>query len=405
MATRESVSRGVAPRYDALPTIRLSGVVERGRAAAVRIGRGVSLCMLFGVIAEIACRVEDRLRFGMPLVSPITSQVDLMVRDGAGIHGRPNARFEKWSLNALGTRGPAATLVKSDSTARVVVVGASETFGLYESPDKEYPRQLEDSLNQLMRNRRCSIRRFEVLNAALPGMSLPTIEQDIRTRIGRFGADMVVYYPSPTGYLDDEPPRPAAPDSSGRASTLPWTGALHSRFLYRLRGQLKELLPDFLATWLRRRETRELLRTKPAGWRFASPPVDRLELYERDLRRVIGTIRRTGATPVLMTHANRFTRQGVPDHGMLVAWEKFYPRAPGDVIVRFDAEANRVTLRVASDSAVPVVDLARVIATTGGNDLFKDFAHFTDLGAGVVAGALVRPVLTTALSGKDCGEE
>jgi len=405
MATRESINTGVAPSYDAVPTMRWGGLVGRGRAAAVQIAWRAALCVMFGVTAEIACRIEDRLRFGMPLFTPITSHVDLMVRDADGIHGRPNARFEKWSMNALGTRGPAAALVKSDSTARVVVVGASETFGLYESPDREYPRQLEDSLNHFIAKRRCPIRRFEVLNAALPGMSLPTIEQDLRTRVARFGADVVVLYSSPVAYLVDEPPRAATPDSSGRVSILPWTGALHSRFFDRLRSQVKELLPDFAATWLRRRDTERQLQSKPAGWRFASPPIDRLEEYESDLRRVIGTIRRSGATPILMTHANRFSVPGAADRGMLVAWEKFYPRAPGNVIVAFDAEARGVTLRVASDSAVPIVDLVHAVARTGANDLFADFAHFTDRGAGVVAGVLLGPVLETALHGKDCGEE
>ena len=405
MATRESITTQVAPSYDALPTMRWSGLVARSRAVAAHIAWGAALCVLFGVTAELACRVEDRLRFGMPLFTPITSQADLMVRDAAGVHGRPNTRFEKWRMNALGTSGPAAALLKPDSTARVVVAGASETFGLYESPDKEYPRQLEDSLNHLIAVRRCPIRRFEVLNAALPGMSLPTIEQDLRNRVRRFGADVIVLYSGPVAYLVDEPPQPATPDSSGRVAALSWTRSLHPRFFDRLRSQLKELLPDFAATWLRRRQTESELRTKPPGWRFATLPLDRLELYESDLRTVIGTIRRSGAIPILTTHANRFMRPSTPDRGMLVAWEKFYPRAPGNVILAFDAAANAITLRVASDSAVPIVDLARIVATTGEKDLFADFAHFTDRGAGVVAGALLRPVLATTLRGKDCGDE
>jgi hypothetical protein len=236
-------------------------------------------------------------------------------------------------------------------------------------------------------------------------MSLPTIEQDLRNRVARFGADVIVLYSSPAAYLVDEPPQPAPPDSSGHVSALSWTGMLHLRFGDRLRGQLKELLPDFAATWLRRRQTERELRTKPPGWRFATPPADRLEQYETDLRKVIGTIRRSGATPVLTTHANRFLRRSTPDGGMLVAWEKFYPRAPGNVILAFEDEGRKITLGVASDSGVPIVDLARTMETTNADNLFADFAHFTDRGAAVVAGALVRPVLAAALHGKGCGEE
>lgn len=400
----ESIQTPVVERYAAPATSRGDARV-RGRGIARRLAGGLALCALFCLTAELTCRLEDWLRFGTPFFTKITSQADLMIRDADGIHGRPNARYQKWSMNALGTRGPAATLAKPDATLRVVLLGASETFGLYESPGKEFARQLEDSLNALLVARGCTRRRFEVLNAALPGMSLPTIEQDLRNRVRRFGADVIVLYPTPAQYLVDEPPQPAAPDSSGRASLLSPRGALHSRVVDRLRAQLKELLPDVVATWLRRRDTEAQLRDKPANWRFASPPADRLALYDADLRQVIGTIRASRATPILMTHANRFMHAGPADRGMLVAWEKFYPRAPGSVIVAFDAEARDVTLRAAADSSVVVADVARQLARARASDVFADFSHFTDAGSAVVASALVSPVLSSALHGPDCGEE
>src|SRR3954469_2044454 len=325
----ESVQAPSVERYRAPAPVRGDGIVDRGRAVALRVVAGVGLTLLFCLTMEPPCRVEDWLRFGMPLLTPITSQADLMIRDADGIHGRPNARYQKWEMNALGTRGPAATLVKSDSTVRVVLVGASETFGLYEAPGKEFARQLEDSLNSVLRARRCAVRRFEVLNAALPGMSLPTIEQDVRNRVRRFGAEVMLPYPPPAQYPVEEPPQPAAPDSSGSGSVSSWRRALHPRIVDRLRSQLKELMPDRIASWLRRRDTQAHLRNRPAGWRFTTPPADRLEFYEADLRKLIGTIRAARATPVLMTHANRFMHPGEVDRGMLVAWEKFYPRAPG----------------------------------------------------------------------------
>lgn len=110
---------------------------------------------------EVAARVEDLLRYGTPLLSPYRSQSDLAMRDALGMHGRPGARFQKWILNNLGTRGPDAPPTPAAGVRRVVTVGASETFGLYESPGHEFPRQLADSLGA----------GYDVLNAAMPGMS------------------------------------------------------------------------------------------------------------------------------------------------------------------------------------------------------------------------------------------
>src|SRR5438045_9465626 len=111
------------------------------------------------------------------------------------MHGRPNARYEKFVLNHLGLRGPETTEQKRAGSFRVVTVGASETFGLYESPGREYPRQLEDTLNAHLKRlpSACEQSRAQVLNAAMPGMSLTTIEQDVRLRISSLRPDFVEF--------------------------------------------------------------------------------------------------------------------------------------------------------------------------------------------------------------------
>ena len=66
-------------------------------------------CWPFGVAFELTARVEDLIRYGMPLASPYGSEVDLVTHDSLGAHGRPGAQYLKWSLNSLGTRGPEVT--------------------------------------------------------------------------------------------------------------------------------------------------------------------------------------------------------------------------------------------------------------------------------------------------------
>src|SRR5688572_1791295 len=104
------------------------------------------LALVFVVVLEMTARAEDWVRYRTPFLSRLREQGELMVRDRVGAHGRPNARYMKWAMNSLGMRGPEVPIAKAPGTIRVATVGASETFGLYESPDREFPRQLEDSL-------------------------------------------------------------------------------------------------------------------------------------------------------------------------------------------------------------------------------------------------------------------
>lgn len=355
------------------------------------------MLVLFGVTLEAACRVEDWVRYRTPLLSRARSQEDLLVRDADGAHGRANARFQKWVMNGLGMRGPEASVQKAPGTHRIITVGASETYGLYESADAEFPRQLEDSLRTAAA--RCGpAPRMEVLNAGMPGMSLPTITQDVRNRLRRLSPDVVLVYPTPAGFLDVEPPRATPPDSSATAQALPARYALYPRAAQRLRNQLKLLLPDFVQTRVREWQTARSLAARPAGWRFGQVPADRLAMFDAQLRELVGAVRAIGATPVLATHANMFMRPGPPDRDMLVSWEKFYPRAPGPIIVAFDSAAREATLRVARDSALVAVDVAARLAGAPG-ETFADFVHFTDLGASHVAAALAPPLLAQARGG------
>jgi lysophospholipase L1-like esterase len=342
--------------------------------------------VVFALALEATCRIDDALRFGTPVFSRVESEAELLVRDSTGEHGRPYARYKKWYINNVGMRGPNVPVAKPPGTLRVVTAGASETFGLYESPDREFPRQLEDTL----RARLCGDP-VEVLNAAIFGMSLPTLEQDLRLRVRPLDPDVVVLYPTPVQYLMDDVPTPTVPDS-GPATPLPVSLALYPRAVERLRDQLKQLLPMWLATNLRRDEIARDAKAHPADWRFAGVPADRLAAYDADLRHTIGTIRALGAVPIVAIHANAFDGGAPLDQPLLVTWENQYHRATGDVLIAFDAAAARATLSAARDSGVTTVDLRHMHGAPSAR-LFADYAHFTDAGAASVASALAGPVI------------
>lgn len=359
--------------------------------------RVVGLTLVFCLVLEATCRIEDWIRYGTPPFTAIRTEDDLLVRDAAGEHGRANAQFQKWILNNLGMRGPDAPIQKPAGVLRVVTAGASETFGLYESPDEEFPRQLEDTLRRSITTIACDTA-VEVLNAAIFGMSLPTVDQDLRTRVAPLRADIVVLYPTPVQYLSPDRPRPAPPDSAGPSPRLPRFAAFYPRAFGRLRDAIKQTTPAWLATILRRRLIAADARRAPANWRFTSIPADRLADYDEDLRHVIGTIRATGAVPVLMTHVNAFM-DGTVDPVRLTEWEHQYPRASGAALVAFDSAAALLTARAATDSGVALVDLAALAARRQfppSAKAFGDYAHFTDIGSAAVAAAVAPAVLGAA---------
>ena len=218
----------------------------------VRRAAGLAAGLLaFGAAFELTARLEDLIRYGMPLASPYGSEIDLVTHDSLGVHGRPGAQYLKWQLNALGTRGPEVPALPGAGVLRVVATGASETFGQSEAPGLEYPRQLEDSLRAaLAGDGSARYRSVEVLNAAFFGMSLPTATQDVRLRLARFEPAIVVLYPTSVQYLSDSRPKAEPPVTTPVPE--PGLGAtLRPRTLTRLREELKRVAPRGPATHAR----------------------------------------------------------------------------------------------------------------------------------------------------------
>ncbi len=323
--------------------------------------------------AEATARIDDRVRRGVPLLAVPDAARDLVLRDSLGPRGRPNGRYEKWRLNRFGFRSPDMTLLPAPGCTRVAVLGASETLGWYESDDKEYASQLRDSLSR----NGC----FEVVNAAVAGIPLPGITHLWNNWVARFQPSVVLVYPTPAFYLWDKPPTyPGRP----RAATddAPWWTP---RLLQRAHDVLH--YPAFI----QRRRVARMIASAVAGhdstWLFRDVPADRLHQYVTDLDSLVTAIRAAGATPVLLTHATRFTVPPDPaDADLLNSWRQFLPRATTHAILAFEEATAQATRELAARRGVLVVDVAR--AMSGHREWFGDFAHFTDQGAGVMAGVI-----------------
>jgi hypothetical protein len=348
-----------------------------------RAGRLLFLALLFVATLEVCTRVEACWRWDAPFWGPYSSEI-LRTTDEIGTRNRPGARFEKWTINSAGFRGPELSLEKAPGVVRVGVAGASEMFGLYESPDKDVTAQLREQL-------KAAPGRFEVVNLAAAGITPPRLRELYERWASRFGFDFVVVYPTPAFYLDLEPPSRSAEAARSAAASA----AVTLRLPDKVWRALRELLPGELQAWLKRRQIERVRRAHPPGWVWSQAPPDRVSLFESDLALLVQSIERSGARVILATHANRFAsppRSG--DEAIMLGWIRFYPRASAECLLDMERQANEAVRRLGRERGLPVVDVEQLAGKDP--ESYADFAHFTDAGASRVAAALGAEVRSLA---------
>ncbi|MBX9680127.1 MAG: SGNH/GDSL hydrolase family protein [Gemmataceae bacterium] len=344
---------------------------------------------LIGLGAEVGARLDDWACAGVPLLASPNRGRDLTLHDEHGFHGQPNGRFKKWKLNSLGFRSPEASPQPEPGMKRIVVLGASETFGLYETEGMEYPAQLEAMLKKHHPN-------VEVQNAAMAGMSLASMKPYWEQWASKAEPQYVIIYPSPMLYLTDKAPKPP---SSEIPALEPLSMTERIRIAPRIRDGVRqaEWLKPLRQLYFQWKTRTSLAHHSEDGWIWSEPPADRLEQFSEDLRGLVRSIRAKGAVPMLITHANRSPSPPTSEYlGELEAMRAFYPRASPQVIAEFEVLGREAVKRIAREEVVRCIDAASKM-TDDREAWFADEVHFTDAGArrfaDIVAGAL-EPVLT-----------
>lgn len=352
------------------------------------IGRWAAAGLVFLAVLEASSRIEDRIRWGAPILGTY-SHDQLAVADSIGRRNRPNARFEKWQINSHGFRGPETTLEKPPGLYRIVTLGVSETFGLYESPGMEYPAQMQHILDQL------SPHRYEAINAAVPGLSPPNLTDYFDRWVSRFSPDLVILYLSPVLYLDNLPPRRRLPTPDLEGAT----NAPALRVVARTRTKLRQFLPVRLQTWVKQAMIRREVRSHADGWVFETVPAERVNLFRDHLQILIDRIEASGSQVILGTNATRFGSTRSPaDSDALIGWRKFLPRASEATLLAMSEVTNEVIRTVGRERGIEVVDLANLIPPGAAN--FADHTHFTDHGATLAAQAFVQAVTGSIGTGR-----
>jgi hypothetical protein len=353
-----------------------------------KIIRFFCFLLVFLLTLELCARMEATWKWGAPFWGPYSFE-SLTLNDAIGGRNRPSARFEKWVINGQGFQGPELQIPKQKGITRIGVAGASEIFGLYESPGNDVTSQLRKMLESSAPGH------FEVVNLATPGMSIPRILELFERWIRKFDFDAIIYYPSPAMYLDAEPPsfRKSVP-----GITAPISVSNSYEWNLRLPGKtwdmLRERLPARLQVELKLYQIERKRREFPKEWVWEhNAPQERVAIFREHLLKLINIFQQDGTRVILTTHANRFRDSSTERDGKyIVGWNRFYPRANGESILDMEQKANQVIRELGVKHNIFVVDVEKLV----GKDpqKYADFSHFTDSGAAMAAEAMKGSILS-----------
>lgn len=368
--------RDSAPDHAATATVLepRSGVYAALRAIW-RPRLALSLVLAFGSI-EVCARIDDYISYGAPIWESYRLE-RLYEYDFLGKRGKPYGQYRQWKLNSLGYRGPELR----SGRVRIVCLGASETFGLYESGGETYARRMEAALNAY-----AGAERYEAVNAAYAGLTLATILRRLPETLDQLKPAVLVYYVTPANYIylpqHAQVPAPA----QGAQSSGPG-------FEFRIAESMRTLSKQFVPAALMTRYHRwSIARDMKGRTPLPAIPETHFDLLRAELRALVTEVRKHDVEPVLTTHATRFgAALTEDDRRMLLAWRKFYPILTEDGFLEMEHRANDIVREVGREFNVIVVDAAA--ALSGQPRYFADFSHFTTEGARQMGQLLSRALL------------
>ncbi len=289
------------------------------------------------------------------------------------------------SINAFGFRGREFQVPKSAGTYRIFCIGGSTTFGHAVSDDGTWPAVLEERLAK-----KHPERKFEVVNAGVPGYTSFENLIDWETRIAEMEPDAIVIY-------------------QGINELLYFANYSPQRTLAQLRpvnhrGAIDRWLMNHSALYQGTMHTAERVRRKGAEKApLAECPPWGPRAWERNLDWLVGMAKSQGVRVLLVTQASRVHPEADTAEELDAAgisqktMAKLYGLAPATFLKTFEG-ALEAMRRVGAKQGVPVVDMYREFPKDAA--LYTDAVHFTEAGERRFAEALLERMPAEFLGGR-----
>ncbi len=307
-----------------------------------------------------------------------------------GVVLNPLARYDTGTyaitINSLGYRGKAFHREKSPETYRIVCLGASSTLGVGVPDNETYSVHLDSLLNA-----RVPIRRFEVINAGVPGYTSAECLINFSMRVMDLQPDMVTIY---LGYNDFKPNRHPGFSSDYAHWRIPgervtptgfWADVSNvlerrSLFYYKLRWNLPE--------YLGKMQPPRVVERFP---RYETVSDEGVATFARNLESIISIARANGIAVGLVTEAMCISKE---DFKANAEWYidvlNYVPTLTIDGLLDAKQRYSATMHQLADTYNLPFMDSATVLPVS--SDYFTDHVHLNIKGHRTLAGGMARMI-------------
>jgi len=327
---------------------------------------------LFGA-AELAVRVRQHIKFGSLLRIEDTYTVD--AKSGLRIPV-PGGSFGGIRINSLGFRRPQLKVPKPASTVRIAFLGSSTTYcAEVSSNENAWPHLVAQALHA-----HWSGSTVDYVNAGVPGYSVATSLQNLKSRVAPLDPDIIVIYEGHN-------------DLSGNSFHLALKQGL-------VTGQTEQNLSwpaRYSLLWylvqknLRIVSQQRTARATEAKLRFNKE--DLTAPFYHDLTTLVDASKTVTPQVVLVTFSTQLRASQAAEEQTRAAVSSLYymPYMSVDGLLEAYASYNEVLARVAQETGSILIGGENFIP--GDAKHFVDSIHFTDLGSRAMADRVVRGLL------------
>lgn len=356
--------------------------------------------VVFLLTIELCTRIEDAIRYSAPLWGEYTANT-LKSSDKEGIsYNIPNARFEKWHNNGHGFRGPEIATTKSPGTVRVVCLGASESYGLYETPGKEWPAQLRALLPSP---------KYQVINVSVVGLDLGSYEAYLKKYVLRLEPDIVICFVNPlfyaTGFEKKQDPQMSTPKNEVRTTTKKPISSTRiitaqSRSLPKLKQVFKQALQNSFPKILKRYQIWNLQKQiNEAELKYLGglKPKDSVSpasvsSFSNDLSVFVSFLQYRHINVLLSTYPALISRDNLSTYpDIFMDNRRFFIGFSLSGMLDILEKYNLAIRDVATTQRIMFADCQSIIPKT--DHYFGDNVHYTDQGASMVAKVIAEVIL------------